>query len=267
MTALLAPTATKIPDDAKDRVVVCGSHGGAYAGYLIIQHQVLGFVLNDAGVGLDDAGIGSLALAEQIGMAAATTSADSAMIGEPDDMLATGVISHVNGPAAAAGCEPGMACSDAVACLEAAAKPTGVPEAWSEARHVEGSNPHGLQIVCIDSVSLVDREADIGQIVVSGSHGGVVGGRPDLALQVDARAGFYNDAGVGKNLAGITRLPALDERGIIAGTVSAASARIGDGRSTLYDGVLSYVNQQAVDCGISPGMRLEDAVKVISHAA
>ena len=59
---VLAPTATKIPETARGRVLVCGSHAGAYAGYLAARAQVRAVVLNDAGVGLDEAGIGPLKL-------------------------------------------------------------------------------------------------------------------------------------------------------------------------------------------------------------
>jgi 3-hydroxyisobutyrate dehydrogenase len=53
---VLAPTATKIPETARGRVLVCGSHAGAYAGYLTVRAGVRAVILNDAGVGRDDAG-------------------------------------------------------------------------------------------------------------------------------------------------------------------------------------------------------------------
>ena len=45
-------------------------------------------------------------------------------------------------------------------------------------------------------------------------------------------AAVYNDADFGVDDAGISRLPALDARGIAGACVSAWSARIGDGQST-----------------------------------
>jgi len=57
----------------------------------------------------------------------------------------------------------------------------------------------------IDSNSLV-RPEDAGTIVVTGSHGGILGGRPETAIRVDALAAVYHDAGVGKDQAGISRL-------------------------------------------------------------
>ncbi len=79
-----------------------------------------------------------------------------------------------------------------------------------------------------------------------------MGGRPENALRVDALAALFNDAGIGA--AGVGRLPALDERGIAAAAVAADSARIGDGRSTYFDGVVSRVNRTAERAGARPGM-------------
>ena len=54
--------------------------------------------------------------------------------------------------------------------------------------------------------------------------------------------------------AGVSRLPALDVRGIAGATVAAASARIGEGRSTYADGVISRVNATAAARGGRAGM-------------
>jgi hypothetical protein len=106
----------------------------------------------------------------------------------------------------------------------------------------------------MDSSSMVEA-GDAGQIVIAGSHGAMLAGMPELVLQVDALAALFNDAGIGMDEAGITRLPALDRRGIAAATVDVMTARIGDGRSTYADGVLSRVNQAAGRLDAAPGMR------------
>ena len=104
-------------------------------------------------------------------------------------------------------------------------------------------------MVLVDSASLVSAEVDRGAIVVTGSHGGLVGGDPAAALRTEAFAAVFHDAGIGIDQAGIGRLPTLDDRGIAAATVAAASARIGEARSTLDDGVLSAVNATAAGTG------------------
>jgi hypothetical protein len=64
----------------------------------------------------------------------------------------------------------------------------------------------------------------------------------------------------------VSRLPALDSRGIAALTVAAESARIGDARSSYEDGVLSRVNRRAAALGLKPGMTARDAVLILRRA-
>lgn len=92
------------------------------------------------------------------------------------------------------------------------------------------------------ALSLVLPE-DAGQIVVTGSHGGLIGGDAAAALRVQAFAAIFNDAGIGADKAGIRRLPALDARGIAVFTVAASTASIGSARSTYEDGTISAVNE------------------------
>jgi hypothetical protein len=93
------------------QAVVSGSHGGISAGRFAIEARVRLAVFNDAGVGLDDAGIAALPLLQAHGIAACTVAHDTARIGEAASTLATGVISHANAPAAALGARPGLALS------------------------------------------------------------------------------------------------------------------------------------------------------------
>lgn len=110
------------------------------------------------------------------------------------------------------------------------------------------------KIVLMDSISHVDA-ADAGHIVVSASHGGASSG--EYASRYKLAAVFFNDAGVGKDEAGIAALRMLD---IPAGTVSHTSARIGDAEDMWQHGVLSHVNAAAAIFGLKPGERLCDAV-------
>lgn len=260
----LAPTATKLPEDPTGKVIVCGSHGGAYAGYLVARTTAAAVILNDAGIGLDNAGIGTLPMCDALGMPAATVAYDSARIGDAEDMYVRGRISRVNDAASRLGCFVGMTTVAAAEVLQSAPAHR-APEPIEEARHVLGASAQGLQIVCIDSISLVVPD-DAGQIVLSGSHGGVVCGQRALAIRVPAAAALYNDAGVGMDEAGISRLPVLDEMGVAAATVSAGSARIGDGRSTYADGIISFCNELARSHGITPGMSARAAVELVKPA-
>jgi hypothetical protein len=201
----------------RGKVIVAASHGALYAAYLAAKAQGRAVILNDAGVGRDQAGIGGLAYLEGFGLPAATIAHDSARIGDGADMLARGRISHANAPARALGVGVGDTCRSAAERLRgAAAFGRAVPDlAETRSRLLAGPPP----VWAVDSASLVLPEDD-GAIVITGSHGGLLGGRPETALKVDARAALYSDAGVGADEAGISRLPALAARGRASATPS-----------------------------------------------
>lgn len=113
------------------------------------------------------------------------------------------------------------------------------------------------RVVIMDSITKVSAE-DEGGIVVSASHGGASSG--EFALEVPLKAVFFNDAGVGKDGAGIAALEMLQARGVAAGTVSHTSARIGDSQDMWDAGVVSHVNAAAGALGLAPGQRLKDVL-------
>ncbi|MGV6874348.1 hypothetical protein ACUSIJ_16865 [Pseudochelatococcus sp. B33] len=255
----LANSATKLPDDVRGSVVVCGSHGGLYPAYLVARAAVTGAIFNDAGNGKDNAGIASLAYLEKLGIPAATVSNMSCRIGDVSDMMQRGRISHANAIALELGVVPDESCATAAQKMTAATTAAATPAPISESRRL-GDASGTRAIVLIDSASLV-RPEDKGQIVVTGSHGGLVGGNPALTLQVDAFAAVFHDAGIGADEAGITRLPALDRRGIAAVTVAAGSARIGDAGSIYEDGIISFANELARRNGAEPGAPLRELLQ------
>lgn len=251
---LLADTITKLPVEAEGAVLVSGSHGGRYPGYLAARAGARAVILNDAGVGLDDAGIGALPYLEALGIAAATVSHRSCRIGDTADMVAHGVISYANAPARAAGVTSGSGCCEAMLRLPFAPRQPIEPPSIGESRSEFAIEDGRCRILLLDSASLV-RPEDTGRIIVTGSHGGLIGNDPKLALRTDAEAAVFNDAGRPDG-PGTARLPALDSRGIAAVTVSAASARIGDAASALETGVISSVNVNAEGAGARPGATL-----------
>jgi hypothetical protein len=260
MKQILAPTITVLPSHTAGAVIVTGSHGGRYPGHLALAARARAAIFNDAGIGKDEAGIGALALLQDCGRAAAAVSHMSACIGDADDMMANGVISAANAIAAACGVVPGMRCADAATLLETARfDGRMIASDFHEARTDWTCPGQTRAVVLADSASLVGPQ-DVGAIVVTGSHGGLIAGDPKKALRAEAHAAVFNDAGIGKGDAGTTRLPALDGRGIAAFTVAASSARIGNAHSTLNDGVISRVNRLAAESGAAPGQPAREAV-------
>ena len=262
---IVVDSVTLLPPSAFGEVVVGGSHCGVYAAHLAARAQAKAVLLNDASVGKDRAGIAGLEYLGDLGVPAATIAHDSARIGDGADCLHRGTLSHVNQVAAALGCAMGQRASEAAMLLQARApQPRYTVPPAIEARHrVDGRSTARSTVWALDSVSLV-RDDDAGAIVVTGSHGALLGGRPETALGCDAVAALFNDAGGGVDGVGFTRLPVLDTRGIAAATVAAASARIGDGRSTYQDGVVSRANRTAMNAGITIGMSAQRFVERIA---
>ena len=257
-TPLTLDTATRAAANAAGRVVVCGSHGGVYPAWLLARARVRAALLNDAGIGKDGAGLGGLLWLEKLGIAACAVDHASARIGDATDMLANGRLSHANTVATALGCKAGMPCAEATQHLHRAHPYAGEVPTLGEGRAKIPASGH-RDVWALDSIALVQPD-DRRAIVVTGSHGGLFGGRSDDVIKVDLFAAFFNDAGGGKDGAGTSRLPVLDERGIAGATVSANTARIGDGRSTYETGVLSRVNAIANRLGLEEGMGAREAV-------
>lgn len=247
------------------KVLVAGSHGGIIAAWYGAHAGVHALVLNDAGVGKDRAGIAGLAWLEDIGMAAAAVDCMSARIGDGADMLARGVVSHANVYAALCGVAAGQSCRDAAERMRRAAPARATPPPYAEGRWLlRAGTP---EVWALDSVGKVEP-GDAGRILVIGSHGALHGGRRDSALAVDAAAAVFNDAGVGADRIGITRLPVLGARGIPAVAVDCMSARIGDGRSMWETGVILHVNAPAASVGATRGMAVQAfATCVAAHTA
>ena len=237
-------------EDVAGKVLVAGSHGGIIAAYYGAKAGAHALILNDAGIGRDEAGVAGLAWLDAIGMAAAAVSHVSARIGDGADMLARGILSRVNERAGRAGLLAGMSCRAAAERLRSACAAHAPPPAYAEGRKILVTG--NREAWGLDSVGMLTAD-DAGRVLVIGSHGALHGGRPESALAVAACAAVFNDAGVGMDGIGITRLPVLDARGIPAATVDCASARIGDAQSMWDSGVLSHVNAAAGQAGASRG--------------
>lgn len=257
---------TRLGRDAAGAVLIAATYAGLYPAYVAALSQVRAAILIDAGGGKDGAGLAGLDWLASREVPAAAVDVMTARLGHGAHMYAHGVLSAVNQDAAALGLAPGMACAAAADILCAAPLPPDMPP---PPRMVEDryrlTARNDVVVWGLDSAALAGP-ADVGQILVTGSHGGLIGGDPGTALKVDAAAVFFNDAGIGASQAGVGRLPPLDVRGIPAATVDYRSARIGDARSTYHDGVISFINALARRAGVQPGMRCVDAVEKLLTA-
>lgn len=118
------------------------------------------------------------------------------------------------------------------------------------------------------ALRLVDSVAELGPgaagcIAVTGSHGGISAGR--YAQAARPLLTVFNDAGVGKDAAGIAALDHLQRQQLAACTVLHSSARIGDARSTLDEGIISHANALALALGAAPGMRCNQLIDQLTR--
>jgi hypothetical protein len=113
------------------------------------------------------------------------------------------------------------------------------------------------RLALLDSVTQTGA-AHADCVVVTGSHGGASVVR--YARAAPAFLFVFNDAGIGKDGAGIAALDMLAVDGIAAVAVSHDSARIGEAQDTWDHGVVSAVNAPAQRLGLAAGQSLRAAV-------
>ena len=118
------------------------------------------------------------------------------------------------------------------------------------------------RVVIMDSITKVTAE-DTGAIVLSASHGGASSG--EFALEVPLKLVLFNDAGVGKNDAGIAALAMLAARGVAGATISHTTGMIGDAQDMWDHGVVSHLNPQAAALGLVAGKDVKSQVSALAR--
>lgn len=119
------------------------------------------------------------------------------------------------------------------------------------------------KVIAMDSAAQMGQD-ETGQVVVAGSHGAEFAAR-HVARFVPFGV-ILNDAGKGKNNAGISGLPVLDVMNILGATVDCMTARIGEGDDNYYSGVISAVNDKAKTAGVHAGMTVIEAARIMLTA-
>lgn len=112
-------------------------------------------------------------------------------------------------------------------------------------------------VLLLDSIAEILPE-DAGRLVVSGSHGGISAAQ--FAIAVPLRGCFLNDAGLGKDEAGIAGLALLSYP---AAAYSHMSARIGDAADAWANGQLTHINDAGRAAGWREGLSVEGAARML----
>ncbi|MBS7809076.1 hypothetical protein [Variovorax sp. PCZ-1] len=114
----------------------------------------------------------------------------------------------------------------------------------------------------VDSITQLSPN-DAGCIAVSGSHGGM--SSAGFAAAARPLLSIFNDAGIGKDGAGVSGLAWLQTQGLAACAVAHTSACIGAAQSTLDEGVISHANDLAVELGVRLGQTCKQAIAHLPH--
>ena len=114
MQTFVIDSISAVTHEMRGQIVVTGSHGGISAAHLALAHPPGLAVFNDAGMGLDKAGVKGLEILNEAGVAACTVSHETARIGDAESTLATGRISATNSLAAGSGIRVGRTCEEAI---------------------------------------------------------------------------------------------------------------------------------------------------------
>ncbi len=129
---------------------------------------------------------------------------------------------------------------------------------------MERDGSGNVAVVTADSVTRLD-DSHRGNVLIGGSHGGVIAGY--LAAKAGVRAVILSDAGVGKDEAGISALPYLATIGMAAATVGHQTARIADGTDQLRRGIITHANDIAAGLGVAPGQTCAVAAEHLCAAS
>lgn len=275
---LLLDSLGDLQPDNTSPILVCASHCGDNGTFArkLKNCRVKAVFLNNAGIGKNQAGISGLSHYAAEGILACAVNHNSAEIGIARDTWESGIISHTNTLAGEAGIQPGESVQEAVARIikiidETSSIHKNTNSESTINKKEENSNKvdlkkqihtqlDGVSITVTDSITFLN-ESNAGDIVVCGSHGGVSAGH--YAQKHHLKAVFFNDAGIGKNNAGIKSLESLSEAGILACTVDCMSAEIFNGQDVLENGIISVCNQLAKSGNIKEKMTVKEAIKYI----
>lgn len=253
-------SAADIDDRNRGRdVMVTASYIGVLPARLAMEYAPRAVIGFDGGVGPEGVGIAGLWYFEALNVPAAALDVMSIILGDGRDAYANGRVSHVNRPARDCGVERGMAASEAAMLM--LQNDPGTPGGYAVTNRVSmEKGPGGREVIVTDSI-VFGTEADRRNVLVTAGHTGQSGARH---IETVGPFGFIcSDGGMGREKSGIAGLPITNALGIAGATVSARTARLGDGMSTYEDGIISAANELALACGVEIGMPARRAAHIL----
>lgn len=258
-SATFVPSFYDDMSEPRGDVCVTASYAGVLCARMVMRGSPRAVIGLDCAIGKEAAGIAGLFYYEALAIPAAAADVMTAEMGNGADLYEAGVISVVNELAALIGVRVGMTVREAAQLLMTVDLPDTDLSTDRENREVMFTSEEGRSIVCTDSIAFA-REEDRGRnVLCTAGHTG----RSVIGYIVDSAPwGFIcSDGGIGKNDSGITALEPAKEAGIAGASVSAQTARMGDGHSTYLHGVISAANDLAIAKGVYVGQPATEAAK------
>jgi uncharacterized protein YunC (DUF1805 family) len=244
-------------------VLVCGSFAGAeIADQLGLCWGPRALIAHACGVGKDDAGISGLALCQRFGIPMAAVDTMSARVSRGRSVYEEGWISHANEAAQALGVRVGQPTREAVQLmLDAAPGEPLANDVTPNDIHVVDRVDQGVVYAVWNVLLLLDRAPLSDDVVCLAMHSGKV--MAEWSAAASPKGVIANDGGFGKDNTGVAGLAMLEKAGIAGASVAAMTARIGDARSTYYDGEISALNAIAERWGVRVGMPAREAARLM----
>lgn len=236
-------------------VVVAASYAGVLCARMVMSARPMAAIGLDCAIGKDGAGIAGLWYYEALNVPAAAVDTRTAEMGNGTDQYENGIISRVNDQAQRLGLAPGMTVKEAVDAILTGSK---APANFDTTRRlVVHTNDQGRSIVCTDSIAFALPEDKDRNVLCTAGHTG----RSVIEYFRNYRpwAFICSDGGIGKNNSGISALEAIEADGIVGASVDALTARMGDGQSTYFDGIISAANKHAMAKGVRIGQTAREA--------
>lgn len=237
-------------------VVVNSSYSGVLCARMVMSAKPRAVIGLDCAIGKDGAGIAGLWYYEAFGVPAAAVDTETAEMGNGRDLYENGIVSRVNDCAQRLGIQPGMTAQEVAEAFKSESlKPANFDPARRLTVHTDEAT--GRSIVCTDSIAFAlpeDREHNV--LCTAGHTGRSV---VEYFRNFRPWAFICSDGGIGKNQSGISALPDVVPDGIPGASVSALTARMGDGQSTYFDGVISAINALAERKGVRIGQTAREA--------
>lgn len=236
-------------------IVVAASYAGVLCARMIMSARPRAAIGLDCGIGKDGAGVAGLWFYEALEVPAAAVDSQTAEMGNGQDMYQSGILSRVNERGQRLGLTPGMTVKEAIAAVLTGRQASA--EFDPTRRRLIHTAHTGRSIVCTDSIAFALPEDSERNVLCTAGHTGrsVI----DYFRRFRPWGFICSDGGIGKNQSGISALIEVDADGIAGASVDAMTARMGDGQSTYFDGVISAVNMTAHAKGVRVGQSAREA--------